>query len=40
MRKDGKKPRFYIFRAWRHVNGVKLWAKDYGLKAWRIPIYR
>jgi hypothetical protein len=27
-----------IFRAWRLVNGEKLYAKDYGLKAWRIPL--
>jgi hypothetical protein len=35
----GRKPKFYIFRAWRMSNGQKLWAKDYGFKAWRIPIY-
>ena len=36
-----KKPRGYIFRAWiTNKKGVKLYAKDYGLKAWRIPIYK
>jgi hypothetical protein len=31
----------YIFRAWRRhpKTGEKLWAKDYGLRAWRIPIF-
>lgn len=34
------KPRYYIFRPWRRTkSGEKLWARDYGLKAWRIPIY-
>ena len=36
---DKRKPVGYIFRTWRMANGQKLWAKDYGLKAWRIPIY-
>ena len=29
-----------IFRAWRidKKTGKKLWARDYGLKAWPIPI--
>lgn len=40
MQKPGKKPYGYIFRAWITVNGVKLYAKDYGYKAWRIPLYR
>ncbi len=47
MKTDGKqlktpaKVAFYIFRAWRkHPDtGEKLWAKDYGLHAWRIPVY-
>ncbi len=30
------KRRRLIFRAWRIVNGRKLWAKDYGLRAWPI----
>lgn len=31
----------YIFRAWRHhpITNEVLWARDYGKKAWRIPIY-
>jgi hypothetical protein len=36
----GRKPSAYIFRAWITVNGEKRWAKEYGSKAWRIPIYR
>jgi hypothetical protein len=30
----------FIFRAWRRdrKTGEVLWAKDYGLKAWKIPI--
>ncbi|NUN68840.1 MAG: hypothetical protein HUU02_03920 [Bacteroidetes bacterium] len=28
----------YIFRASRMVNGKKQVAKDFGLKAWRIPV--
>ncbi len=30
----------FVFRPWRRCprTGEKLWAKDYGLKAWRIPI--
>ena len=35
---QSKKPSAYIFRTWITVNGVKLYAKDYGYKAWRIPI--
>jgi hypothetical protein len=27
-----------IFRAWINVNGVRRYAKDYGYKAWRIPL--
>jgi hypothetical protein len=40
MQKSGKKPSGYIFRAWITKNGEKLYAKDYGYKAWRIPVYR
>ncbi len=31
----------YVYRAWRHhpQSGEVLWAKDYGLQAWRIPVY-
>jgi hypothetical protein len=35
----GKKPLYYIFRTWITKNGVRLYAKDYGMKAWRIPVY-
>jgi hypothetical protein len=40
MQRDKRKLVGYIFRAWITVKGVKRWAKDYGLKAWRIPVYR
>ena len=30
----------YIFRAWRMINGVKQYARDYGFKAWKIPVYK
>lgn len=30
----------YIYRAWRlDKAGNRLYARDYGLRAWRIPIY-
>lgn len=29
----------YIFRTWVTRNGVRDYAKDHGLRAWRIPIY-
>ena len=35
-----RKPIGYILRAWITKDGVKVWAKDYGYKAWRIPVYR
>jgi hypothetical protein len=28
----------YIFRPYITVNGERRYAKDYGLKAWRIPV--
>ena len=33
-------PTLYVYRPWRRnpKTGKVLWAKDYGLKAWRIPI--
>ncbi len=31
---------YYIFRASITINGVKHYAKDHGLKAFRIPVYR
>lgn len=37
---DGRQVAYYIFRTKMTVNGVTLYAKDYGLKAFRIPIYR
>jgi hypothetical protein len=32
---------YYIFRAWRRhpKTGEVMWARDYGFRAWRIPIY-
>jgi hypothetical protein len=38
--KDKRKPVGYIFRTWITIKGERRYAKDYGLKAWRIPIYR
>lgn len=37
--KNGK-PSGVIFRPWRidRKTGDKLWARDYGLKAWPIPV--
>lgn len=29
----------YIFRPYITKNGVRIWARDYGRKAWRIPVY-
>jgi hypothetical protein len=34
-----KKPCGFIFRTWVTRNGVRVYAKDHGLKAWRIPVY-
>lgn len=31
---------YYIFRTKITVKGVTLYAKDYGYKAFRIPVYR
>ena len=37
---ERRKPARYIFRTWRTSrDGTRLYAKDFGLKAWRIPIY-
>lgn len=37
---ERRRPVRYIFRAWRtNRDGTRLYAKDFGLKAWRIPIY-
>lgn len=39
MAQHGKKNVRYVFRPWRRDrSGKKIWAKDYGLKAWPIPI--
>jgi len=35
-----KRPHHYIFRASITIKGVTYYAKDYGLKAFRIPIYK
>jgi hypothetical protein len=35
----GKRIVGYIFRAWITKDGVRLYAREYGHKAWRIPIY-
>jgi hypothetical protein len=34
----GSKAGYYIFRAWKldPKTGEKMWAKDHGLKAWKI----
>ena len=34
-----RKPKYYIFRTTKTVNGVKYYAKDYGKKCFVIPIY-
>jgi len=36
----GEKPIRYIFRASKMSNGVRIYAKDYGKKAFIIPIYK
>lgn len=38
--KSGRKPVGFIFRTWITREGVRDYAKDHGLKAWRIPIFR
>lgn len=39
---DDQEVDHYIFRAWRKhpKTGEILWAKKYGLRAWRIPVYK
>lgn len=39
-KKTGRKALYYIFRASRTVDGVTYYAKDYGHKAFKIPVYR
>lgn len=36
---DGRKVIGFIFRSSMTINGVKYYAKDYGKRAFRIPIY-
>ena len=36
---DGRKIIGFIFRASITINGVKYYAKDYGKRAFRIPLY-
>ena len=36
---ENRKPAYFIFRASITKNGVKYYAKDYGKKAFCIPIY-
>jgi len=44
MRKKRTPPPYpeirYVFRPWRRCphTGRKIWAKEYGFKAWRIPV--
>lgn len=33
-----KKKGYYIYRAWMTVNGTKIYAKDYGKRAFKIFI--
>lgn len=35
----GRKVKYYIFRTHVTIRGVTYYAKDYGWKAFRIPIY-
>lgn len=35
-----RKVSYYIFRPYITKNGVRYYAKDYGKKAFRIPVYR
>lgn len=41
-KEKGREVDHYIFRAWRKdpKTGEILWAKKYGLRAWRIPVYK
>ncbi len=36
---ENRVPVRYIYRASKTVNGVKYYAKDYGLRGFPIPIY-
>lgn len=37
---ENRKVAYYIFRTYITKNGVRYYAKDYGKKAFRIPVYR
>ena len=37
---DRSRPHYFIFRASITLNGTTYYARDYGHKAFRIPIYR
>jgi hypothetical protein len=37
---DKQACRLYLPSVSITLNGEKRWAKDYGLKAWRIPLHR
>jgi hypothetical protein len=39
QKSKGKQVAYYIYRTKMTVNGVTLYAKDYGLRAFKIPIY-
>ena len=39
-KRDERSVAYYIFRTKMTVNGVTIYAKDYGHRAFRIPIYR
>lgn len=32
------KNEYYIYRAWITINGVKYYARDFGKRAFRIPV--
>ncbi len=36
---QGKKVKYYIFRTHITIRGITYYVKDYGLRAFRIPIY-
>ena len=38
-KKNDRTISYFIFRASRMINGEKQYAKDYGLRAWKIPVY-
>lgn len=38
--RDLRKILYYIYRTWITRDGVRVYASQYGFKAWRIPIYQ